>query len=52
MIISKTAVDLGRQKKLDTDPKAFQQIEFVGQLKKLDNNVNAIDASYDQSMLF
>ena len=29
------AVDLSRQKELDADPKAIQQIEFVGQLKKL-----------------
>ena len=36
------AVDLSRQKELDADPKAIQQIEFVGQLKKLDNtNTNA-----------
>ena len=35
-------VDLSRQKELDADPKAIQQIEFVGQLKKLDNtNANA-----------
>ena len=27
------AVDLSRQKELDADPKAIQQIEFVGQLK-------------------
>ena len=27
-------VDLSRQKELDTDPKAIQQIEFVGKLKK------------------
>ena len=30
-------VDLSRQKELDADPKAIQQIEFVGQLKS-DNN--------------
>ena len=27
-----TAVDLSRQKELDADPKAIQQIEFVGKL--------------------
>ena len=34
------AIDLGRQKELDADPKAVKQTEFVGQLKKLnaDNN--------------
>ena len=26
------AVDLSRQKELDTDPKAIKKIEFVGQL--------------------
>ena len=45
------AVDLSRQKELDADPKAIQQIEFVGQLKKLDNNYNATDeVGNDQSM--
>ena len=34
------AIDLSRQKKLDPDAKAIQQIEFVGQLEKLDN-INA-----------
>ena len=28
------ASDLSRQKELDADPKAIQQIKFVGQLKK------------------
>ena len=44
------AVDLSRQKELDTDPKAIHQIEFVGQLGKLDANYNAKDAGNDQSM--
>ena len=44
------AVDLSRQKELDADPKAIQQIEFVGQLKKLDDDGNATDASNGQSM--
>ena len=30
------AVDLSRQKQLDADPKAIQQIEFVGQSKNID----------------
>ena len=34
------AVDLSRQKELDVDPKGIQQIEFVGQLKKLSNANN------------
>ena len=29
-----TAVDLSRQKKIDADPKAIHQIEFVGHLKR------------------
>ena len=28
------AINLNRQKDLNTDPKAIKQIEFVGQLKK------------------
>ena len=43
--------DLSRQKELDADPKAIQQIEFIGQLKKLDPEDNATDApGNDQSM--
>ena len=35
------AVDWSRQKELHADPQAIQQMEFVGQLKKLNNaNVN------------
>ena len=45
------AVDLSRQKQLDADPKAIQQIEFIGQLKKLDDNGNATDAGNDKSMI-
>ena len=45
------AVHLGRPKELDGDQKAIQQIQFVEQLKKLDNNGNATDAGNDQSML-
>ena len=37
------AVGLSRQKELDVDAKAIQQIEFVGQLKNVDS-VNADDA--------
>ena len=37
------AIDLNKTKKeLDANPKAIQQIEFVGQLKKLYNNNNNI----------
>ena len=44
------AVDLSRQKELIADPKAIQQIEFVGQLKIVDDDYNAIDADGTQSM--
>ena len=33
------AVNLSRQKELDTDPKAIQKIEFIGQLRST-NGVN------------
>ena len=33
-------VDSSRQKELDADPKEIQQVEFVGQLKKLNADVN------------
>ena len=46
------AVSLNRQKDLDADPKAIQQIEFVGQLKKLDHNGNATDTGDYQSMYY
>ena len=41
-------VDLTSKKELDADPKAIQQIEFVGQLK----NVDGINADGTQSMFF
>ena len=44
------AGDLSWQKELDTDRKATQQIEFLGQLKNLDADDNATDAGNDQSM--
>ena len=43
-------MDLSRQKELDADPKAIQQIEFVGQLKEMDGDGNATDAGNDESM--
>ena len=42
------AVDLIRQKELDADPKAIQQIEFVGQLK----NTDGVNATGTQSVCF
>ena len=44
------AVDLSRQKKLNAYPKSIQLVEFLGEIKKLDVNDNATDASKDQSM--
>ena len=41
------AVDLSGQEELDADPKTIQQTEFVGQLKKLDDNVNVTDDGND-----
>ena len=41
-----TAFDLIRQKELDDDPKAIQEIEFVGQLK----NVYGINVGGAESM--
>ena len=41
---------MSRQKKLDAEPKSIQQIEFIGQLKKLDDYGNATNAGDDQSM--
>ena len=41
-----------RTKELNADPKAIHQREFVGQLKKLDDNDNATDAGNYQSMFF
>ena len=46
------AVDLSRQKGLDVDPKSIQQMEFLGQLKRLDNNGNATSTNADQNFLF
>ena len=43
-------IDLRRQKESDAYPKAIQQVELIGQLKKLDANYNALDAGNDQSM--
>ena len=39
------AVNLGRQKELDADPKAIEEIEFVGQLKNI-NGINADGAEF------
>ena len=34
-----TAIDLSKQKQLDSDPKSIQQIEFLGELKNLENAI-------------
>ena len=43
-------IELSRQKQLRCCSKSIQQIEFVGQLKKLGANYNATNAGNDQSM--
>ena len=44
------AVDLSKQRQLDADSKAIQQIEIVGQLKKLDAAAADNDDDDDESM--
>ena len=44
--------DLSTQKQLDADPKAILQIEFIGQLKKLNAYDNATDAENDDQPMF
>ena len=39
-------IDLSRQKELDAEPKAIQQIEFVGQLKNPDNAIDAKESMF------
>ena len=41
---------MSKQNKLDGDPKATKQMEFLGQLKNLDDNDNAVDVDGRQSM--
>ena len=43
-------MNLSKQNKLDGDPKAIKQMEFLGQLKNLDDNDNAVDVDGRQSM--
>ena len=46
------AVDLSRQEELDTNPKAIQQIEFVGQLKNIDaENADSIQSMFILTIL-
>ena len=44
-------VDLSRPKELDADPKAIQQTDFIGQLKKLRNNDNNVKSMFILSIL-
>ena len=46
------ATDLYRQKELDADPKAIQQIEFVGKLKRRNDDVNATDTTGNDQPMF
>ena len=44
-------VDLIRQNELDVDPKAIQQIEFIGQLKNTDNEIVANESMFFLTIL-
>ena len=44
------AVNLSSQEELDDNTKVIRQIEFLGQLKKLDDHYNVTDEGNDQSM--
>ena len=45
------AIDLRRQKELDADPKAVQQLEFVGQLKNDNNKIVADESMFVLTIL-
>ena len=45
------AIELTRQKVLDTNPKAIQQIEFVGLLKNPDNEIVANESMFALKIL-
>ena len=45
------AVDLSRQKELDADPEAIQQIEFVGQLKNINSANNNPESMFVLTIL-
>ena len=46
------AADLSSQKELNADPKASQQIEFVGQSKELNNdNYNNVESMFILTLL-
>ena len=45
------AVDLNRQRELDADPKAIQQIQFVGQLKNPDYAIVANESMFVLAIL-
>ena len=45
------AIDISRQKELDIDPKAIQQIQFVGKLKISDNEIVANESMFVLTIL-
>ena len=45
------AVDLSRQKEFDADPNAVQQIEFVRQLKKLEDDDDNAESMFVLTIL-
>ena len=44
-------VDLSRRKELDVTPKDFQEIEFVGQSKKLYNDSDNVESMFVLTIL-
>ena len=46
------AVDLSRQKEVDADPNAIQQIQLIGKFKKTDAKENATDAGGNDQPTF
>ena len=46
-----TAIDLSRQKELNADSKAIQQMGFIGQLKKLDNTNTNDESTFTLTIL-
>ena len=45
------AADSSRQKELDADPKAIQQIEFIGQLKNPDYEIVSNESMFVLAIL-
>ena len=46
------AVDLSKQRELDADPRAIQQIEFIGMLKTRSNVITILEKSKETILEF